>query len=287
MRRYLVLFVLALFFAACGGSDGRQSANDAAMGDGALGGDAASCAGPDTDGDATPDSCDNCPNVANPDQADTHGYSAASMQFPASPESTDGTIAEITGGTPDEDISDPLPIGFTFNFFGRAQTEFFTTTNGFIAFRDANGAAPANSNVNQSLPDVAAPNNVIAAAWADLTALSSNGITFATRGVTPSRYLVVSFTDVAFVNDNNITLAFQVILREGSDVIEIHTTAQPTPLSSETYTRGIEDALGKISASLPGQNHASFSLTNAAARYTTKSAPDGIGDACSNAIVNL
>jgi len=46
-----------------------------------------------------------------------------------------GTAAGLSGA--DDDYAGPFPIGFSFDFYGTAQTEFYVGTNGTVYFQDA------------------------------------------------------------------------------------------------------------------------------------------------------
>jgi hypothetical protein len=74
----------------------------------------------------------------------------------------------------------------------------------------------------------------------------------------------------------------QVRLFEADDHIEIHTASQAT--GTNLVTRGIEGLFSTFvaAAHLAGQVRAPFILSNAAARFTSGLAPDGVGDACAN-----
>ena len=63
----------------------------------------------------------------------------------------------------DDAISDPLPIGFEFPFYGRTFTTVRVCTNGFLSFDD--DAVPV---ANQPLPSAGGVPNMIAPLWDDL-----------------------------------------------------------------------------------------------------------------------
>jgi hypothetical protein len=110
--------------------------------------------------------------------------------------STVGTYAPISGtGTSvaltNDEITADLPIGFTFNFFGTNRTVFRIVSNGYIRFTGTNVSSTA-----QTIPDVGAPNDLVALAWEDLNPGGGGTIQYFTTGTTPYRKLIVNFTNI-------------------------------------------------------------------------------------------
>lgn len=83
--------------------------------------------------------------------------------------------------------SGPLPIGFTFPFYGREFTTFNVCTHGWISFTDTTVQF-----ANQPLPTTAAPNNLLAVFWDDL---NFGGVERASYYNDGTR-LIVQFTNV-------------------------------------------------------------------------------------------
>ena len=83
--------------------------------------------------------------------------------------------------------SGPIPIGFTFPFYGHDFTTFNVCTHGWISFTDTTVQF-----ANQPLPNLAAPNNVLAVFWDDLNFAGEEHAAYYNDG---SR-LIVQFTNV-------------------------------------------------------------------------------------------
>ena len=83
-------------------------------------------------------------------------------------------------------------------------------------------------------------------------------------GTVPNRQLVVNFINVPrFGGANNVTV--QVVLHEGTNYIDIHTTnVQP----DGNTTQGIENIDGTIGLAVPGRNSAVWTATNDAYRFS-------------------
>jgi len=156
----------------------------------------------------------------------------------------------------DDAVSASQPIGFTFEFFGVAQTNFFISSNGFIGF---SAGTPNGCCTGQSIPTAGGPNNFIAAAWEDLNPTLGGAIDYYTAGVSPNRILVVNYTGVPHHPGGNAVTA-QIVLFETSNIIQIHTTNMPS--DGQNHTMGIENATGTEGLAVPGRNAANWSATN-------------------------
>lgn len=164
----------------------------------------------------------------------------------------------------DDCVLESVPIGFSFTFFGNSYTTFNISSNGFIGFTPGmsqgcctGGPIPLNDGLN----------NIIAAAWTDLYPPGGGGIFYETRGQAPNRYLIVAYQNLPWYPEyetNRVTT--QIVLYEGSNAIEIHTTNQS---AGHIYTQGVEDAGGVQAAFVPGRSAANYELTNDAVRFTT------------------
>lgn len=164
---------------------------------------------------------------------DDFGYTAQSIPFNLRDVSTSGTQVTLR----DDQVSDAIPLGFTFNFYGRDYTEVFISSNGFLTFTPEtnNGCCEGNP---LPLPDDI--NNVIAGFWQDLNPSAGGNIRYETTpGPAGSREFVVGFYDVPHFDGPPVT--FEIILHEGSNRIELQYASAPTD-----HTTGIENAEGTI-----------------------------------------
>jgi subtilisin family serine protease len=98
---------------------------------------------------------------------DRFGYRFDDSREPSGPSfqwAETGSKAEVLESlTGDDQVSEPLPLGFLFPFYGGAYTTVRVSTNGWISLSPAS-AFP----VNQPLPSAAAPALMIAPFWDDL-----------------------------------------------------------------------------------------------------------------------
>jgi gliding motility-associated-like protein len=147
-------------------------------------------------------------------------------------------------------------IGFSFDFFGTTFTEFSVQSNGFIKFGVNAGNAQFN---NVAIPNAVNPNNWVGI-WDDLdpSATTSEIIETYLGGTAPNRIRVVSYQNVPTFNDNSALVTFQIVLHEGSNIIEIHTQNLPSKSSDGTAgpgtTFGIENSTGTVGYTVTGRN---------------------------------
>jgi len=144
----------------------------------------------------------------------------------------------------DDEVSEALPIGFAFNFYGENYGDIYISSNGFLTILpdQFNGCCQG-----QPLPSTAPPFGLIAGWWADLNPGGSGGgtIHYQTLGVAPNRYLVVQFTDVPhWPNNNPVTKQYKLF--EGSNNIEVHYQAAPASANGNLNSAGLENQDGTI-----------------------------------------
>lgn len=234
--------------------------------------------GPDTndrDSDGVPDDCDNCASVSNPLQEDGSGVAAFAIPFSF----RTATVAH-TLSLADDELGAPIPIGFTFEFFGRAYDELAISPNGFITFTTTTAANGCCS--GDWIPEHTDHNNAIALAWSDLYPPGGGTISHATIGTPPTRALLVTFDGVPLFGSTS-TVSVQAVLFEQTNRIEIHTRFQP---AGAVWTRGVEDLAGREAALIRDERGVDRMLIQDAVGFTTAARPDAIGDACSNSRID-
>jgi len=130
----------------------------------------------------------------------------------------------------DDQVAGPFPIGFAFPYFGENFSQFWLSSNGWIAF-----SAPEGSfYINQRLPSAAAPANLIAIWWDDLDPSAGGAVRY---GLAEGR-LVVSFEGVPRLGGGG-PYTFQAIL-EPTGVIRLqYLTMAGTRLNEATI--GLQD----------------------------------------------
>jgi len=170
-----------------------------------------------------------------------------------------GSGTSVTLG--DDQLSTALPIGFSFNFFGSAYTNFYISSNGFISF---DATAPNGCCSGQVIPNTGTPNNLISFAWEDLDPAGVGTIEYFTTGTSPNQILVMNFIGIPHFPGPSTAFAVtsQVQLHEGCGRIEIHTTTQPGDGGNGSHTMGIENSGGTKAFAVSGRNSTAWTATN-------------------------
>lgn len=190
---------------------------------------------------------------------DQFGYTFRDSNEPGGPvyawEDISASGVVVTGWTSyDDGYAGPIPIGFSFNYYGVDYTDLYIGVNGFISFGRGYGSIP-----NGTPPQTSNPNNDIALFGADLI-LSNYGGTanvFYQTLNNPTRF-VAQFVDLPYYYDPSAYHTFQVVLYPNGDIL-----AQYRALNSaSTSYVGIENADGN-----DGLSYGAALADNLAIRY--------------------
>ncbi len=141
----------------------------------------------------------------------------------------------------DEVVIGPIPLGFTFNFFGTDYTELYFSSNGWISFTQ-----PSSANFsNQHIPDSNTPNNIIALFWDDLNAKDFDvNDRHCYVGKAPNGDFVISLVHYPeYGADENGWITAQVILKPGGN-IKLQYKEHGTSIDLDGATVGIENQDG-------------------------------------------
>ncbi len=156
----------------------------------------------------------------------------------------------------DDQYSTVINIGFPFNFYGNNYTQCLISTNGYITF-DLSGAGGYSPwSINASIPSSSDPTNAIMGPWQDLLPSTTAGsILYATFGTAPNRTFVVQWDNPMF-SCTSICFGNQIMLYEGSNIIETHIGNKPlcTGWNSGQAIHGLQNASGTVACVVPGRN---------------------------------
>jgi hypothetical protein len=120
----------------------------------------------------------------------------------------------------------PFPIGFDFPFFDSTYTEFYVTSNGYIAFDsvgfEINAGEGWSEYGNSCIPDAGTPNGYIAAFWNDVIIHDNGGVIYYQLiGDAPNRKLVVQCTNMGQFGEPTLLGTFSFVLYETSNEIQV------------------------------------------------------------------
>ena len=183
--------------------------------------------------------------------------------------------------TPDSYIpASFVPLGFSFNFQGTNYDNVNVFTNGFLLF-GAVPPLPGDGFFRGGLiPNSLNPNNLIAFAWTDWQPeVVPDGIRYETRVTDGKRRFILEFNNIPeYSSASKIGaiklgvgyLTAQVVLYEGSNNIEIHTSTFNLTNSNNRYTQGIENAAGTLAMYDSIQNPTTLLWVPRVAKFFTK-----------------
>jgi subtilisin family serine protease/DNA-binding beta-propeller fold protein YncE len=155
-----------------------------------------------------------------------------------------GRGSPIDSLTTDDQISEAIPLGFPFPFYGQTYTAVRVSTNGFLTF--IGNDAPYS---NKSLPGILAPPALIAPFWDDLDFDHANRAVFA-RG--PDSFTVQYTGVLAFSGGGIGSSTFQVTLESSGEILfrylsmTADTGSATIGIQDETQSIGLLVAFNRI-----------------------------------------
>jgi gliding motility-associated-like protein len=190
------------------------------------------------------------------------------QNIPFAPQPATGTQVFLG----DDQVSGVLPIGFSFCFYGNTYTNFYIGSNGWISFSAGQPATFTSAPIPSTAGTV--PKNCVMGPWQDWHPGIGGQIRYQTQGTAPCRRLVVSFSTIPFFSCTSTLGTFQIILYEGTNIIENHITNKPacTQWAGGTAVQGIHNLAGTQAVTVPGRNSTAWTTTNNAHRYTPNGA---------------
>jgi hypothetical protein len=136
---------------------------------------------------------------------------------------TQGTSLTLS----DDQYSEMIPIGFDFCFFGESYDTVLIASNGYITFNTTNAGGYAPWSIGDTLPSASVPDKAIMFPWQDLLPPSGGQIRYLIFGEAPCRKFVVTYNEVAMFSCTNLSFSNQVVLYEGSNLIETYISNKP------------------------------------------------------------
>ena len=171
---------------------------------------------------------------------------------------------------------DNITLPFSFRFYGNVYSSVNISSNGWVGMGGSNSTT---TGLGLTLPSASAPNDVIHGITADLDLRTVAGgrLQYYTEGIAPNRNFVISYLDVPFLaSKGGGTATFQIILKETSNIVEIHTLNCSNTSATNPKAQGVENSTGTIATTPAGRNNtASWAATGFANSY--RFTPDNIG----------
>lgn len=177
---------------------------------------------------------------------DAFGYTFQDSNEPGGPVyaweeiATSGVL--VTNWTSyDDGYAGPIPIGFTFNYYGTDFSQLYVGSNGYLSFNQGYGSIPGGT-----LPQTGNPNNDIALFGGDMFLYSYGSVsTVHYQTLSNPTRLVVQFTNLYTCCGQNTPRTFQAILYPNGDIVAQYRLLNGT---SSSYV-GIENSTGSVGLS--------------------------------------
>jgi len=127
------------------------------------------------------------------------------------------SVTEVNLG--DDDFSNPIPLGFNFNFWGNTYTDFYIGSNGYVTF-----GMGSTEFSGQPIPSTADPNNIIALFWVNIDPSDYSGagtISYYNSNIAGQNCLVVDFDQINYCcfGFTYGTVSGQIIMCEDGTII--------------------------------------------------------------------
>ena len=181
---------------------------------------------------------------------DAFGYAYIDSNEPGGPTyswvdiTTTGTAIQGLG---DDDTDGPFPIGFTFPFYGNDFTDFYVSSNGWIAL-----SSPSSSDLSNDCPisDGSPPANLIALMWDDMdpgdTGDTAYYQSYTSCPVGSGACVVIEFSEWHhYPGGGDVAGTWEAILYESGDILLQYQDGGSEEGSGSTT--GIANADGSIS----------------------------------------
>ena len=190
-----------------------------------------------------------------------------------------GLVPTSSGITADDGWSGVIPIGFTYNFYGVANTQCIIGSNGEIGFSLANAGAYNTWSIPGTLISTAAGGggggadiyNLIAGPWCDIYIPAGGTIMYSTVGTAPNRKFEVTFCGDAMYSCTTQFVTSQIIIYETTNIAEVHIGHHTfcTSWNGGYAEVGVVNASGSSATVAPGRDYPSnWNATDEAWRFT-------------------
>lgn len=202
----------------------------------------------------------------------------------------EGDSPTTAGITSDDVYSPPIPIGFTFNFYGASYTQTIIGANGTLGFNLALAGAFDPYAVSAPLLGNTNKLNSICGPWCDIdifyTGTAIGTETYSTDGVAPFRKFAVTWCNCSMFSCDEQRITTQIIIYETTNIIEVHIAHKEicTGWYSGHAIVGVQNAAGTAATTAPGRDYPSvwaippteawrFTPNATASAYTVASIP--------------
>jgi hypothetical protein len=149
------------------------------------------------------------------------GRNAVAMTIQYAPEAVPtGTVVDLRG----DQTTGPLSLGFQFEFFGVRYSWFNLSAEGLMTFGlESRALWPGSRPRHRFIPMNRDLNNFLALGWCQSPTMDRIRIAYELRGPVGRRRMVLSLTGMPAGGSRPDVVTGQIILRERTGMIEVHT----------------------------------------------------------------
>jgi gliding motility-associated-like protein len=202
----------------------------------------------------------------------TNTYTVSSIPYAPPYPFTSGTAIPISQ---DDYFGPVVNLPFKFCFFGQPYDKLVVGANGIITFDLSFANQYCSWSFSNTLPSTSLFKNAIFGAYHDIHPGVCGAFRYGVVGSYPCRSFIMNFDHVCHFSCTTIQSTLQVVLYEGTNVIEVHILNKPTCYSwnSGNAVIGIQNAAGTVAYVPPGRNTGPWTASNEAWRFTPNGAP--------------
>ncbi|PKP04951.1 MAG: hypothetical protein CVU11_02065 [Bacteroidetes bacterium HGW-Bacteroidetes-6] len=203
----------------------------------------------------------------------TTSYTVSSIPFAPPYPVTSGTVFSL--GTDDIWSSSPITIPFNFCFFGSSYNQIWVGSNGVLTFTNP-GSTYCPWSFTASVPSSSLIMNSVFGVYQDIDPSVCGTIRYAVLGSYPCRTFVFNFNQVCHFSCTSLTTTTQMVLYEGTNVIEVYVYNKPlcSSWNNGNSLIGIQNSTGTLGYAPPGRNTGQWTATNEAWRFTPSGPPN-------------
>lgn len=184
---------------------------------------------------------------------------------------TTGNVVAIADFFPngDDGYTNPVALGFNFNFYCTTYSNVLIYTNGLLQFNIGQPSTfPLGYDAAQLIPSPNSPttlNGMVCFRMDDLDPSVGGTITYTTIGTSPNQAFVLTYSDVPIYGNPSLLNSGQIVLHETTNLIDVITIF--SALSPNLATQGVEDQIGMEATAVVGRNQAYWSGSQNAYRF--------------------